>query len=407
MKKTLMLAIGLCLLTMLLTGCYNGGMPAVTPTIEPTDEPTLAPTETPTATPEPTATPAPTASVEPTQPPVQAEVTQPYFILPEGYTIGDPLPIYAAVRGNYQERLDPYLFTDAEMISDDTHYNGLVYVRYAKFADGGYFGASEDNYSFDRYMDTTNWKTDLRGEVMRLAEFARRANHEPADIVPLTLEKETLAGITLADARAEFEAMLQKTASGEWVMEAALDMDEARIHAMGEAYNEEQRYWNGKLNQGRDYSDYSRLTEEDECYYLEYRYLVNGLPMYFEYDWSGAEALMSADGMERIDVHVKYLTGEEIKMPDRLFTPQEIMEILPQGMRKYRFGGKLHSVISLELVYSVQEDDTSPTGYAMVPAWYIIYLDNGAAKQGYTCTAVFSAVDGAMLQSMFDERPGG
>ena len=403
MKKTLLLAIGLGLLTMLLTGCYNGGMPAVTPTPEPTVEPTLAPTFTP----EPTATPAPTVSMEPTASPVQASVEEPYFILPEGYAIGDPLPIYVAVRGDYQTRLEPHLFTDAEMISDDTHYNGLVYVRDAKFADGGYFGASENNYSFDRYRDTTTWKTDLRGEIMRLAEFARRENHEPADIVPLTLDKEALTGITLADAQVGFEEMLQKTASGVWEMEAALDMDEARIHAMGEAYNEEQRYWNERLDQGRDYSDYSQLTEDDECYYLEYRYLVNGLPAYYEYDWFGAEALMSADGMERIDVHVKYLTGDLLRTPDHLLSPQEIMEILPQEMRKYRFGGKLHSVISLELVYSVQEDEASPTGYAMAPAWYIIYRDNGAAKQGYTCTAVFSAVDGEMIQSMFDERPGG
>lgn len=404
MKKTILLAAGLCLLLMLLTGCSGGAPePAATPapTLEPTAEPTPEPTEAPTATPEPTAAP------EPTQPPAQAAAAEPVFILPEGYAIGDPLPVYAAVRGDYQARLEPGWFTDAELVSDETHYNGLVYVRSSAFADGGYFSACEDNYQFCRYKDTNTWRTDLRGEVMRLAEFTRRGGTY-VEIEPMTLEKEALHGVTLEGARAELEGMLQKTVGGVWEMETALDMDEARIHQVGEAYNEEHRRWDDDLlDHGYYYPAFSELTEEDECYYLKYRYIVNGLPAYYEYDWFGAEALISADGIEQIDLHAKYMMGDLIGTPDQLLTPQEIIEILPKEMKKYRFGGKLHSVISLELIYSVQEDEASPTGYVMAPAWYIIYLDQGAAKRGYTCQAVFSAVDGTMIQSMFDERPGG
>lgn len=335
--------------------------------------------------------------------PAQAEPT---LILPEGYVPGDPLPVYAAVRGDYQERLDPQWFTDSAITSDETHYNGLVYVRSATFADSEYFSASEDNYSFDRSKDTVTWRPDLRGEIKSLIHFAQHGGIY-VEFEPITLEKEALHGVTLEAARTTFESMLQKTVGGEWAMEEALDMDEARIHQVGEAYNAEQRAWDELLNQGRYYPDFDSLTEEDECYYLKYRYLVDGLPAYHEYSWFEAEALISADGIEQIDTCVKYLRGDLIRTPDRLLTPQEVMEILPKEMRKYRFGGTLHSVISLELIYSVQEDAASPTGYLMAPAWYVIYLDQGAAEQGYTCEAVFSAVDGTMLQSMFNEKGGG
>lgn len=346
----------------------------------------------------PTAEPTAVPTVEP------AQAEGPQIITPKGYVMGAGLPIYAAARGNYHTQVEPGLFTDAAKTDDETHYNGLVDVRTAVFADGGYFSASEDNYSFSRYKDTKTWHSSLRGEINRLIWFAKHGGGQYVQIEPQVLQKDALHGITLADAQAAFEEVLQKTAAGAWVAEDALDMDVDRIHQIGEAYNADQRGWDDLLGHNYYYPDYAALTENDECYYLEYGYLVNGLPAYYEYDWFGAETLMGEDGIEEIDVHVKYLPGEELPMPDKLVTAEEAMAILPQEMRKYPMGGKLHSIISLEMVYSVQEVKNSPTGRAFVPAWYITYLDTGAAKQGYDCTAVISALDGFLIQSMFDDK---
>lgn len=319
-----------------------------------------------------------------------AAASEPIFILPDGYAIGDPLPIYVAERGNYTRRIDPAWLTSSPIQDREEHFNGLVNVCTTTFEHGEWLSTCESNMNYYRQYDTETYETGMSGKVY---DFVRGEDDLP-------LIHTSLAGITCDAAVAMGGELLRKISGVEWMLDQAVDMDVARIRELGEKDNNRWSVWHEPV-------DLSVVTEADEAYYLSYSYLVDGLRAYVDYTFFRADILVNARGIERFNVLTAYLRGEQFAAPDRLLTPQEIMEILPKEMRKYRFGGKLHSVISLELIYSVQEDASSPTGYLMVPAWYILYRDNGAAKQGYTCQAVFSAVDGAMLQSMFDEKGGG
>ena len=319
------------------------------------------------------------------------------LIVPEDYSAQYTMPVYSAKTRDFGVDLNPELFNQsgiAKMEKSMITFNDeaeldwspetLFYFEYKGTYDGNY-KLPEAEPMILPLKTLSNNAADLAGNVYS-------AWPEPWE--GIALSKTELAGITLDEAKAKFEALLNTLGVEGYTCDYALDMDVERIQSMGETMNrilQENQYWNSPI------MDYSLVTQEDEGFFLHY---TNGIK-------SGdgrfnLNAYVTEKGIVRMMLRDMYIRGDVVATPDALVSPETVMAQLPVEIADSRFSDiTLDHIISMELTYAPARADNAADGMVFTPAWYVVYQDSDGVKGDFESFAIFNAVDGTMITSQF------
>jgi hypothetical protein len=144
--------------------------------------------------------------------------------------------------------------------------------------------------------------------------------------------------------------------------------------------------------------------EEDECYYIRFEQMLEGLPVYDEYFWAYngngdsteppcLTAAISASGVESLDVSDLW-TPTETREPETILSLEEILAVF-SGQHNGLLGAKDVQVSRIALCYvPVGEEGNSITRTIRYMPAYVFTT----SIDGESFVEVYSAYDGANLQ---------
>ena len=322
------------------------------------------------------------------------------LIVPEAYTQTGTMPIYSATLRDFSAVIHPALFNQSGIAKTENSFitfNDEAQLDWAPEAVfyNEYEGTYNGNYKNPELEPMINPLKTLSHAAADLAgDVYSGWPDEGASWEGITLTNTALSGITLDEAKAKVEAMLKALNVEGYACDFALDMDVERIQSMGETMNrmiEENQYWNPPI------IDYSQVTGENEGFYLHYTNGVKtGSGLFDVY------AYVTGKGIAYLQVRDMYIRGDAVSTPETLLSPEAVMELLPAAMANSRFSDiTLDHIISLELTYTPTRADNAADGMVFTPAWYVVYQDSDAVRDGYDCFAIFNAVDGTLLAAIF------
>lgn len=285
-------------------------------------------------------------------------------------------------------RSDLFTFADGAQLDIDTsyisyiEYDGEHYMIYGEDPEhpGGPFArpsfASEIGYvAFDQLVE---------------------AIYHPSAAVP-SLEKTELSGVTLAQAEAAVEAMLNKLGLKGYERTYALDMSTERIREWGSAYVEEHKTYYNIYDR---YYDFSTATEADEGYYLIYTQTLNGLPVGNPDGTENACAFVNASGIVTFELRNSYAIGDVYSTPEKLLSEEEIRKCFEaDNDRRIKDHFFEPIYVKATLKYAPMRAPEKKDGMVMVPAYYIEYtFMDGSISDGW---AWYSAVDGKLIMDCY------
>lgn len=339
------------------------------------------------------------------------------IILPDGYEQGEPLPVYRAAQRTQQQdnffdqvppewfnqsgvkvlenwskraRYDHYVFNDEAQLSIDT-----CVVEYREY-DGEAWSYPQDAPD---ERDGPYPRASFASAIAGLAGSLRFNALYDEDAPDLTLEKDALTGITLDEALAQADALLEKLGMEGYELSYALDMSVEHIHSLG-VYEEKRRA--ESYNQNTGWWDFSKATEADEGYYLHYIKHRNGVE-FGSPDGTAfyASAFVNADGICYFELVDNYAVGDVYETPDRLLTAAEIFEAFQAGnprREKDGFGGSMFT--GAKLMYGPMRAPDKKDGMVIAPMWYVQYgwEDVTAPRSGW---AWYSALDGKLIMDCY------
>ena len=322
------------------------------------------------------------------------------LIVPDGYSQTYTMPVYSAAVRDFGADLKPELFNQSGIAKTESYlitYNDeaqlswspetLFYKEYKGTYNGNYKEPKSDPMVIP-LKTLSHAASDLAGDV-----YSGWLNEETS-WEDITLNNTALSGITLDEAKAKVEAMLKALNVEGYACDYALDMDVERIRSMGETMNrliEENQNWNPPI------IDYSLVTEADEGFFLHYANGVDTGDGRFD-----LYAYVTSKGIVDFQLRDMYIQGDAAYTPATLVSPETVMARLAVEIADSRFSDmKLDHIISVELTYAPVRADNAADGMVFTPAWYVVYQDSDAVEDGYDCYAIFNAVDGTMIASMF------
>lgn len=339
------------------------------------------------------------------------------IMVPHGYQQGDPLPLYRAAQRTQQQeslfdrvqaewfnpsgvkvlenwskraRFDHYVFNDEAQLSIDVNT-----VQYGEYDGEAYQYPVDDPEALDGPYP----RASFAGAIAGLASSAYFNVLYNEDAPVLTLEKDALTGITLDQARAQVEAMLEKLGMEGYELSYALDMSVEHIHILGEY---EARLREEYYNQNTGWWDFSTATEADEGYYLYYLKYRNGVQLGSPDGasfWAGA--FVNADGICYFKVVDSYAVGDVYTTPDRLLTAQEVYETFQAGNPRREKDGFLSPTFTgAQLMYAPMRAPDKKDGMVIAPMWYVKY-DWKDVTQPVTGWAWYSALDGELVADCY------
>jgi hypothetical protein len=321
------------------------------------------------------------------------------LIVPEEYTQTGTLPVYSATARDFGAGLNPELFNQSG-VAEASH--DLII-----FNDEAQLSWSPETLFYSEYRGTynANYKSPGQEPVMipleslshaasDLAGYVRYGWPDEANWDGITLDKTALSGITLAEAKAQVEALLAALNVEGYTCDYALDMDVARIRSMGAQMNkitQENQSWNSPV------LDYSQVTEKNEGFYLHYQNGIETGDGRFD-----LYAYVTQDGIADFQLRDMYIRGETCETPETLVSPESVMAALPAAMANSKFSDMtLDHILSVELAYTPARAADRADGMVFTPAWNVTYRDARAAQQDYDRNAIFNAVDGTLLYAPF------
>lgn len=344
-----------------------------------------------------------TAEATPTATPATAAQTLDGITLtvPDEYTQTGTLPVYTAVERDFGADLQPELFNQSGVASEESYLitfndeaqlswapEALFYCEYQGTYNSNYKNPEQEP-SYIPLKTITNAASDLAGDVY---------SNWPGDgkyWEGITLDQTALSGITLDEAKAKLETLLAALHVEGYTCDYALDMSVSRIQSMGVVMNElieENEYWNSAI------VDYSQATEADEGFYLHYQNGIETGDGRFD-----VYAYVTADGVADLQVRDQYIRGDVAETPASLVAPETVLAALPVEMADSHYSEMtLDSVSSIELIYTPTRAADRTEGMVFTPAWYITYRDAEGAAQDYDCFAIFNAVNGELLAASFE-----
>ncbi len=308
------------------------------------------------------------------------------LMVPEAYQETGTLPVYQAVEADFTKTVNPEWFngTGAKDGADamDIRYKDDKDVLYA---DNARLSLSPEALFYNEYADDA-YTEAASGVIVQILWMRKWENHRGE----FTLEKTELSGITLADAKAQAEKMMEKLgiACNQYICDEALDMSLERIQTMGAIW--EKAIADGKLLVDDDYQpyDYSAIPASEEGYYLHYSPLGIGSLKPDDYSDIGQAKVIATD-----------CGSEIVYTPETLITPDAAIEKLTKEMGRSIFGRneEIKSIQQAALTYEAVRAENKADGMVFVPTWMILYQDASADS----CYALINAVDGTLIDATF------
>ena len=216
-----------------------------------------------------------------------------------------------------------------------------------------------NEYADDAYTEAAS------GVIVQILWIRQWENHRGE----FTLEKTELSGITLADAKARAEKLMEK---------------------LGIACNQFIC----------DY-DYSAIPASEEGYYLHYSPL--GIDSHVAGSRYSAIFYVNLRGIVYANIRNQFNRGEIVYTPETLITPDAAIEKLTKEMGRSILGRdeEIKAIQQAALTYEAVRAENKADGMVFVPTWMILYQDTSAVRQGYSCYALINAVDGTLIDATF------
>ena len=342
-----------------------------------------------------------------TESPVDGIAVDMQIIVPEAYTANGTLPVYQARERNFSGILNDEWFNQsgvAEEKTDPVHHGGSVdfidgghldwgsyYLFYTTY-DGTYeaAGQREDGTACTR----TQPRLAMASDVNNIAAWM--VFGFPGTDEVYALERTRLTNISLDQAREKAETLLRQLGLTGYTCTTALDMSVERIREMGSLLN--RQIDNGQLMTNSFRYDYNTATTADEGYHLRYHKFGSEGDIAGQFE---AVFYVTAEGIRSISLRDAYEQGNIVRTPASLVDAETVAAALPAEMADARFPEALKQINRATLTWMPVRDGTG-SDMVMTPVWVLSYLTDEGERQGYEGWAVFDAIDGTLLDAVFD-----
>ncbi|MBR0219561.1 MAG: DUF4179 domain-containing protein [Clostridia bacterium] len=319
------------------------------------------------------------------------------LVVPEAYRETGTLPVYRAVEADFTKIVNPEWFNSSGAKDGaDTMDIRLKDDRDVLFADHARLSLSPEALFYNEYVDDA-YTEAASGVIVQIIWMREWENHRGE----FALEKTELSGITLAEAQAQAEELMEKLgiSCNQYACDDALDMSLERIQTMGAIW--EKAIADGELLVDDDYQpyDYSAIPASEEGYYLHYSPL--GVEMTAAGGRYGAIFYVNSRGIVYANIRNQFNRGEIIATPEKLITPDAAIQTLAKEMSRSRYDKEIKSIQRVALTYEAVRAENKSEGMVFVPVWMILYQDASAARQNYSCYALINAVDGTLIDATF------
>jgi hypothetical protein len=321
------------------------------------------------------------------------------LVVPEAYRETGTLPVYRAVEADFTKTVNPEWFNGTGT-KDGADAMDIRYKddKDVLFADHARLSLSPEALFYNEYADDA-YTEAASSVIVQILWIRQWENHRGE----FTLEKTELSGITLAEAQAQAEELMEKLgiACNQYICDEALDMSLERIQTMGAIW--EKAIADGKLLVDDDYQpyDYSAIPASEEGYYLHYSPL--GIDSHAAGSRYSAIFYVNLRGIVYANIRNQFNRGEIVYTPETLITPDAAIEKLTKEMGRSIFGRneEINSIQQAALTYEAVRAENKADGMVFVPTWMILYQDTSAVRQGYSCCALINAVDGTLIDATF------
>lgn len=327
--------------------------------------------------------------------------------VPAEYTANGTLPVYEAKARDFSKGLDYTWFNQSGVTKetlDPRHIGGMV-----DFNDGGHLDWSSYTFFYDTYDGTYEATSQLGGGATYTETLPKRAMASEVSSIAswmvfgfpgthevYSLERTQLTNISLDEAKEKAETLMQQLGMTGYTCTTALDMSLERIREMGSLLNEQ--IDNGKLSTNNFRYDYNTATLADEGYHLRYHKFGTEGDIAGEF---GAMFYVTADGIKSINLRDAYEQGDIVRIPASLVGAETVASALPAEIADSRYPEELKQINRATLTWMPVRADKGD-GMVMTPVWVLSYLTTESQQQGYECWAVFDAIDGTLLDAIFN-----
>lgn len=350
---------------------------------------------------QPTAVPQPQATEVPSVNGVQ-------IIAPDGYQIGDALPVYKAQLRTEENTaffsLDPAAFNTSGITQ---HFTRDTYYR-------------EENYVFSdearlRMTSITLEYAEYDGEYTIFYKLDGQSPDGPhprpafsADVAELgfsaywehpqeQLEKIELNGFTLAEAQSLAENLLSQLDLDDYQLSYALDMTKERIARLGSI--------NQKIMESANFYtdktwDYSAASADDEGFFLLYKKQAGGI-LVDKGDMYNELRLFVANGQIRyVMIDDLYRATGDSYLAENLLSAEEMIAAFNRdNARRERHRISRPKLHTLTLSYMPMRAENAADGMIYAPVWYAEYsFTDAVPREGW---AWYSALDGTLIRDCY------
>ena len=331
------------------------------------------------------------------------------IIVPDEYRETGTIPYYQAVANDFSVIARPEWFNRSEILKEESDTGYAYYV----FNDHAVLDVAPEYVGYSEYTDEPfdyNWHArevddpdlepawgDKQAFSCRIAAVAAFVHWGEDFAKDTAFEKKKLTCLSFEDADEKAKQMMELLRLSGYELTWALDMDLDRIRALGKEYNE---YWyesgSGFTNSPR--YDYDLATAEDEGYYLIYTQTgAAGL----DETQGSASFFITSRGIVHADVRCYYMMGEKTETPDSLISSGKAVERLYEETAGSRTGEKVVRVKTVELTHMPVRAENKRDGMVFAPVWKVTYVDGAGEKKGFDSWAVFNAVNGKLIDAIF------
>ena len=330
-------------------------------------------------------------------------------IVPDEYRETGTIPYYKAAANDFTAIVRPEWFNRSGILKEESDTGYAYYV----FNDRAVLDAAPEYVGYREYTDEQfdyNWRarevddpnmepawSDKQAFSYSIAEVAAFVNWGDDFAKDTAFEKKQLTCLSFGDADEKAKQMMDLLHLSGYELTWALDMDLDRIKTLGKEYNE---YWyesgSGFTNSPR--YDYDLAAPEDEGYYLTYTQTsAAGL----DETQGRASFFITSRGIVYAEVRCYYMMGEKAGAPDALISSGKAVERLYEEVAGSRNGEKVVRVKTVELTHMPVRAENKRDGMVFAPAWKVTYVDESGEKKGFDSWAVFNAVNGKLMDAIF------
>ena len=330
-------------------------------------------------------------------------------MVPDEYRETGTIPYYQAVANDFTAIIRPEWLNRSGIMKEETDTGYAYYV----FNDHAVLDVAPEYVGYREYTDEQfdyNWRarevddpnlepawSDKQAFSYSIAAVASFVNWGDDFAKDTAFEKKQLTYLSFEDADESAKKMMELLHLSGYELTWALDMDLDRIKTLGKEYNE---YWyesgSGFTNSPK--YDYDLATAEDEGYYLIYTQTsAAGL----DETQGSASFFITSRGIVYAEVRCYYMMGGKKGAPDALILSEKVVERLYEEVVKSRNGEKVVRVKTVELTHMPIRAENKRDGMVFAPVWKVTYVDESGEKKGFDSWAVFNAVNGKLIDAIF------